>query len=175
MRDEQAAAAGVSEWLATAHPEPERPAREWGHYGMALLPLGTSFAAVRLGGDLVQAALGPAHPDHRARVLAELLDGPIIYDPWRGRQGTYYALVPWPEQDEWRHGVHAERLGPDVYLGVPRLDRTEPPGPHWAAAPRYSGDLCCPQSLSALVTRAVEARAEGSDTVFSGKGQRLGR
>lgn len=39
----------------------------------------------------------------------------------------------------------------DTYLGVPRLNRLEPPGTYWVVPPRYDGDLCSPQLVRELV------------------------
>ncbi len=52
----------ISEWLARAHPVPQQAHTEWSRQGVALLPLGERFAAVRLTGELVHAAIGCTEP-----------------------------------------------------------------------------------------------------------------
>jgi len=119
----------ISEWLARAHPVPQQACAEWSNQGVALLPLGDLFAAVRLPGELVYAALGCEDPDQVAAALREWLHGPVIHDR-RNTGATYYALINWGagvvqqlDQDE-----DAPCLGKGVYLGVPRIDRREPTG-----------------------------------------------
>ncbi|WP_340378699.1 hypothetical protein U5640_28280 [Streptomyces sp. SS7] len=140
----------TSEWLARAHPVPERAHAEWSHQAVALLPLGTSFAAVRLSGALVHAALGCEEASRVAFALRERLQGPVIHDH-RTAGPTYYVLIQWHAGLVWDYGDTAPCLYGDTYLGVPRLDRVEPPGTYWVVPPRYDGDLCTPQLVRELV------------------------
>jgi len=142
----------ISEWLARAHPVPRQARADWSNQGVALLPLGNLFAAVRLPGGLVCAAVGCEEPDQVAVALDELLHGPVIHDH-RNTGATYYALINWGagviqqvEQDE-----DAPCLGKGTYLGVPRIDRRQPPGTYWVVPPRYDGDLCRPRAVRSLV------------------------
>ncbi|MDH6215994.1 hypothetical protein M2283_003298 [Streptomyces pseudovenezuelae] len=119
----------ISEWLARAHPVPQQACAEWSDQGVALLPLGGLFAAVRLPGELVHAAVDSTDADRVAAALKALLHGPVIHDH-RVAGATYYALINWGagliEQMEQTEDTLC--LGEGAYLGVPRIDRREPPG-----------------------------------------------
>ncbi|ANS65504.1 hypothetical protein SLINC_3280 [Streptomyces lincolnensis] len=140
----------ISEWLARAHPVPEQVLAEWSSQGVALLPLGELFAAVRLSGALVHAATGSEQPDQVAAALKEQLRGPVIHDP-RGTNQTYYPLIQWHAGLVWDYNRSAPCLRDDTYLGVPRLDLREPPGAYWAVPPCYDGNLCRPQAVRDLI------------------------
>ncbi|MEV5488645.1 hypothetical protein AB0L47_11655 [Streptomyces bobili] len=139
-------------WLARAHPAPDRARMDWAAQGVALLPLGVHFAAVRVAADLVHSAVGSNDADEVAVGLGELLGGSIIYDR-RASGGTYYALIQGHAGLVWAYGDFAPCLGHGSYLGVPRLDHQQPPGTYWVVPPRYEGDLCAPRSIVALVRR----------------------
>jgi hypothetical protein len=145
----------ISEWLARAHPVPEQARSEWANQGVALLPLGRRFAAVRLAGSLVHAALGSDDPSLVAEVLSLRLRGPLIHDH-RATGPTYYALIQWHAGLVWDYGHAAPCLQGDTYLGVPRIDRLEPPGTYWLVPPRYDGDLCRPQAVRDLIDIGLE-------------------
>ena len=129
-------------WLMATCPAAshERLRMEWQENGVALLPLGTLFSAVRIPGRLIFAT---ALTEDREEVDAFLDDalrgGPVICAPHGSR---YYALVPgsvsrtWREAaKEWR-SADVEVLGIGSYLGVPRVDATgyaEACGAHSAA------------------------------------------
>ncbi|WP_416985940.1 hypothetical protein [Streptomyces sp. T028] len=117
---------------------------------MALLPLSGLFAAVRLPGELVHAAIGCEEPCQVAVALRERLQGPVIHDH-RTTGPTYYVLIQWHAGLVWDYAEAAPCLYGDTYLGVPRLDRLEPPGTYWVVPPRYDGDLCRPQFVRELV------------------------
>lgn len=142
----------IAEWLARAHPVPQQAQIEWSSNGVALLPLGDRFAAIRISGGLMHTALGCDEPLQVAKDLAKRLQGPVIHDH-RIAGSTYYPLVNWGagvlgqlEQDP-----DAPCLGVGTYLGVPRIDRLEPPGTYWIVPPRYDGDLCPPRAVRELV------------------------
>ncbi|GAA2421916.1 hypothetical protein GCM10010255_73510 [Streptomyces coeruleofuscus] len=132
------------------HPEPERVRTEWAAQGVALLPLGERFAAVRMASDVVHAAVQSEDQERVAAALGELLGGSIIYDR-RVAGGTYYALVDWHAGLAWAYDGIVSCLGRGTYLGVPRIDRQRPPGTYWVVPPRYAGDLCRPCSVVGLV------------------------
>ncbi|MFE9440978.1 hypothetical protein ACFYO2_18650 [Streptomyces sp. NPDC006602] len=140
----------IAEWLALAHPAPAQVRAEWSNQGVALLPLGRRFAAVRLSGVLVYAALDSDDPSVVAEALFERLRGPVIHDN-RTAGPTYYALIQWHAGLVWDYNRSAPCLRDDTYLGVPRIDRREPPGTYWVVPPRYDGDLCRPQAVRELV------------------------
>ncbi|MFF5983594.1 putative ATP-grasp-modified RiPP [Streptomyces olindensis] len=159
----------VSEWLARSHPAPERVRKEWAAQGVALLPLGERFAAVRIASEVVHAAVRSEDQDRVATALGGLLGGAIIYDR-RGAGGTYYALVEGHAGPAWAYDDVVTCLGRDTYMGVPRIDRRQPPGTYWVVPPRYEGQLCAPRSVLDLVelgrTRLAldgETRSYGGD------------
>jgi hypothetical protein len=147
---QQATEREIAEWLTREHPVPTQVWTEWASHGVALLPLGKRFAAVRMTTDVVHAAVEASCSAEVALALRELLGGPIVYDR-RAVGVTYYALIQRNTELVWAHDAVAPCLGEGIYLGVPRIDRREPPGTYWLAAPRYPGDLCTSQDVAALV------------------------
>ncbi|MGW7543411.1 hypothetical protein ACWGKQ_20205 [Streptomyces sp. NPDC054770] len=101
-------------------------------------------------------------PDQVAVCLGLLLGGSIIYDR-RVAGGTYYALIQGHAGLVWAYDDIATCLGYGTYLGVPRLDRQQPPGTYWLVPPRYEGDLCAPRSITALVKRGRSRLAARSE------------
>lgn len=138
---------------------------EWsGEGGVALLPLGTLYSAVRIPEHLVHAVAGSTEPAAVDEFLARaLLGGPVICDP-SGRR--YYALVPASTATRWRHG-DADCLGRGTHLGVPRLDALEPDPQAWAsywAVPMPSaGVLCEPEAVAQLVVVAAYRTASAEE------------
>ncbi|MEV0259628.1 hypothetical protein AB0H82_35950 [Streptomyces sp. NPDC050732] len=153
-----APAATLSAWFAHSQLGPEQACREWAESGVALLPLGGRFDAVRLPEALVQAAVGVTAPQVVAARLAWLIKGPVVYDG-RTLGGSYYTLMKPCRDRVWKHQDCAPRLSRGTYLGVPRLDRTEPPGPYWIMRPRFQGDLCEPAAVAALIGLGQNADA----------------
>ncbi|WP_200302213.1 hypothetical protein [Streptomyces adelaidensis] len=149
----------ITDWLARAHPHPDRARAEWSDRGVALLPMATRFSAVRLSSQLVHAAVGTHEPKALAEELAFRLDGAVIHDSFSvGR--AYYALVHWHAGLVWDNNDNdAQCLGADAYLGVPRIERVAPPGTYWLVPPQYEGDYCRPEAVRRLVEqgRAVLA------------------
>ncbi|WP_409054860.1 hypothetical protein [Streptomyces sp. SYP-A7185] len=144
----------ICEWLARAHQNPAQAWREWSPSGggVALLPLGRAFVAPRLPEALVYAAAGTVDLQEAAAYLAQAL-GPVLFDG-RTMGGTYYPLT-WPlTVPVWKHQAVAPLLGRGTYLGVPRIERSQPPGTYWAVPPRHVGDLCEPAAVDALITLA---------------------
>ncbi|MGV9455395.1 hypothetical protein ACWDRW_29870, partial [Streptomyces sp. NPDC003635] len=83
----------VQGWLASAHPSPGAVHGEWGGTaGLALIPLGRRFDAVRLSEDLVRGVAGISDPPTVNDWLGWTFNSrPVIHDPSGSR---YYALVP---------------------------------------------------------------------------------
>lgn len=146
----------AAEWLARAQQEPQYAWNAWSRTGIAVLPLGPRFVTSRLSEKLVYAAVGSSTTDEVAVGLEQLLDGPVIFDS-RRMGGTYYPLMGPLRASAWEHQDTAPLLTEGTYLGVPRLDRLEPPGTYWAVPPRAAGDLCELAALAALVTLACTA------------------
>ncbi|TLS45676.1 hypothetical protein FE633_12955 [Streptomyces montanus] len=68
----------------------------------------------------------------------------------------------------WNSGLQAECLGWGTWLGVPRLDVTEPPGSHSMVPPRYEGDLCPPRAVTQLIAAGLTQQAETSQSGETG-------
>ncbi|MGI5438349.1 hypothetical protein ACQEV4_13290 [Streptomyces shenzhenensis] len=159
---------GTDRHLATEHwllstldgPHHDRARLEWQEHGVALLPLGGLFSAVRLPGRLVEAAAG--RPFASAEVdafLAETLHGgPVIYDPHGQR---YYALVPATMPVTWKHAVDdwqvvdVDCLGRGTYLGVPRVTATRLEAQarvsYWAVPIASAALMCAPLTVARLI------------------------
>jgi hypothetical protein len=119
-------------WLLSTLPDPRKGRQQWQDTGVAMLPLGTLFSAIRLPGRLVLAVVG-AHSLPSAEIDAVLSDAlggaPVICDP---RHRRYYVLVPASVPTSWRAAaddwrvVDVDVLGRGTVLGVPKPSRTEP-------------------------------------------------
>lgn len=139
----------IAEWLARAADDPEQARGQWTTQGVALLRCGRRFDAVRIPADLVHAALGTDEAPIIAAALPFDLGGPVILD-----RSHYYALIFGHSGMVWDEGDDTPRLGPDTYLGVPRLDRMTPPGAHWVVPPQFDGDVCRPNTVRLFIARA---------------------
>jgi hypothetical protein len=148
----------ITEWLASAHPTPDQAHEEWAHGGIALLPLGHRFAAVRLTARLVETALNTADETAIATQLEERLNGPVIHDT-RSTGQPYYALIEWHAGLIWDDAT-APCLSSGWHMGVPHISRTRPPGTYWLLPPRRDGDLCRPAAVRQLVDDARKATAD---------------
>ncbi|MEU6339302.1 hypothetical protein ABZ839_33810 [Streptomyces cellulosae] len=132
----------ASLWLLGAAPDVETAVAEWDTNGVAVLVERRAWDAVRvpygaLGFDFDGLA--------RAEDLRGLLDklglaGPLFCDPYRA---YLYFLVPPGSDRDWPHGAMA-RAGVECFgghseyvhhVGMPRVDRTDRPGPHWLVTP----------------------------------------
>ncbi|MFD4631432.1 hypothetical protein ACFVYR_21335 [Streptomyces sp. NPDC058284] len=150
----------VFDWLARAQAEPRQAYREWTGCGVALLPLGRRFNAVRLPARLVHAGVGTADPDVVTATLTELLHGPVIHN---SPLQTYHALLePYPPH-RWAYAHVAPMLGTGQFLGVPAADLTGPTGLHWAVRPHAVGALCSPPSVAALAALGVRLLPRPAD------------
>lgn len=154
-------------WLLSTLTHPQQGRQEWKTHGVALLPLGGLFAAIRLPAPLVL-AVAAVHsmpsPDIDA-ILAEVLEGgPVICDP---RHERYYALVPATVPTSWRAAADDWRafgvgtLGRGCLLGVPRLTDTTPHGldSYWSVAPESMAMLCTPLAVARLIAAGQELLA----------------
>lgn len=161
--------AAVEQWLLSAHPTPSDARKEWGEVGVAVLPLGTLFSAVRIPRWLVLSAirLEEANRGTLDRFLSEMLcGGPVIGDQHEQR---YYALTPADMPSRWHRAaadwarLGVEILGEDWRLGVPRLPAQDwfgpPPASYWAAPIRRPGELCEPADVARLIASGVRADA----------------
>ncbi|MGY1454175.1 hypothetical protein [Streptomyces sp. SS8] len=145
----------VEQWLLSALDEDRqgKARAQWAETGVALLPCGRLFAAVRLPAGLVHAAARSAEPETVTAYLRRALcDGPVFVDTCRWR---YYALVPVSVAHRWLDR-DAECLSTDSYLGVPRPDLTlTGPGPgraSWVVPMGSPGELCTGAAVAQLVS-----------------------
>lgn len=136
----------VSRWLASSLGDPSSALQDWQDGRPAIVRSGVKFDAVRMPQELVHAAAASSAGDVIAATLAEILDGPVIRDPY----SWFYALVP-PQTTETWLSPRATVLGRGAWLGVPRVDRTAPPGVHWAVPPVRVGWLCTPTAVAELL------------------------
>lgn len=153
-------------WLLAAHPSPSQVREEWSQPGgVALLPLGTLFSAIRIPRRLVLSAANVEESrDHVAEVMIDhflfeaLHGGPVICDL---HQLRYYALVPAGMPTKWRQAAADWRpLGVDclsrgTLLGVPNV-KAETPDPkrwqsYWAVPMDSPGELCEPLAVARLI------------------------
>ncbi|GGU99759.1 hypothetical protein [Streptomyces spectabilis] len=145
----------VSQWLAEADPRPGKVWAEWEKHGVALLPLGRRFDAIRVTAERVHDAVGSDAPHTVATALETWLDGPVIRD-LRSSSGPYYVLAA-PGAD-W--DGPAERLTTGTYLGVPRPGHATVLS-RWVVLPQHPGALCDSRYLRALLATATPLRTVG--------------
>lgn len=154
-------------WLLSTRPDPKRARHEWNTDGVALLPMGGLFSAVRLPARLLLAIVGGKAPSRDVdALLDEVLEGgPVICDP---RHQRYYALVPatmprtWHQAaDDWRE-VDVDCLGRGTCLGVPSLTAVEPRGldSYWSVPMPSAGILCAPLAVARLIAAGVHQLVE---------------
>ncbi|MGK5499656.1 hypothetical protein ACSNOF_17170, partial [Streptomyces sp. URMC 125] len=70
----------VEHWLLSTTADPQAARSQWRESGLALLPCGSIFAAVRMPGDVVRAAAGTSRTGEVDAFLREALDGPVFVD-----------------------------------------------------------------------------------------------
>jgi hypothetical protein len=141
----------VMDWLLSATESPDGAFREWDRQGMALLPCGTLFSAVRIPEAIVHAAvLSMDDEEVDARLAVSLLGGPVICDTVARR---YYALVP-AGTTRWK-APDTICLGHGCHLGIPLPGRTGHDSQEWRSywsVPMESvGALCVPDAVADLV------------------------
>ncbi len=158
-------------WLLAAHASPRFARTQWQTHGVALLPLGALFSAIRIPGRLVQAVVASTDPCDIDAVLDETLGGgPVICDVHGPR---YYALVPASVPRTWRQAVEDWQahevacLGHGAYLGVPRPDAVEFPlhrgGSYWSVPVESVGSLCKPLAVARLIAAGVHELDENRE------------
>lgn len=138
----------ISDWLARAHPSPREAVTEWANRGVALLPLGVRFDAVRVPAARIHRSVCSEDPAAVATALDGWLCGPVVRD-LRASSGDYYVLVA--PGAEW-NGTE-ELLGKGSFLVVPRIGNLSMIT-HWVVPPRHPGNLCSTARLRALLTLA---------------------
>ncbi|QCX75077.1 hypothetical protein C9F11_06885 [Streptomyces sp. YIM 121038] len=141
--------------LAEADPNPGTVWAAWARYGVALLPLGRRFDALRVPAEQVHHTVGSDDVDTVATVLRAWLDGPVIRD-FRSSHGPYYVLIA-PGAD-W--DGPAERLTTGTYLGVPRPGHATTLS-RWVVLPPHPGALCDTRHLRTLLATTASLRTVG--------------
>lgn len=151
----------AEKWLYAAATSREVAASEWAGQGVALLTAGTMWDAVRVPYAVLDPNLERDTAPARRRLNELQLAGPVFCDPYR----LYlYVLVPPSTDRQWPSTLAPAGVvclgGTRSYIhhvGVPRLDRTAPPGPHWLTPPDGTGRLTDFQHLyQVLHARAGE-------------------
>ncbi|MFF0597939.1 hypothetical protein [Streptomyces antibioticus] len=159
----------VRHWLLSTLPDPKKGIGEWRATGVAMLPLGMLFSAVRLPAQLVLASPGACSVPSAEidATLGEVLGGaPVICDP---RHQRYYVLVPasmpvtWSAAaDDWRV-VDVDVLGRGTLLGIPKLSRTEPHplDTYWSVPMESAAVLGEPMVVARFIAAAVHLMGPG--------------
>lgn len=148
----------VEHWLLSAVRDREAARADWAETGVALIPCGTLFSAVRLPADLVHAAAGTAETGAVDGYL-QALQGPVFVNR---HADLYYALTPASTARRWA-GPGIEALGKGAFLGVPHpgLTRPEPGRPYWPVPMDSPGELCPPDAVARLIAAGrAEARQD---------------
>ena len=168
----------IEHWLLATRPDRKLARQEWATHGVAMLPLGGLFSAVRIPNDLIQALAASDNQTDLDTFLEDALNGgPVICDP---RHHRYYALVPatvpvtWKQAvDDWR-AVGVDCLGRGAYLGVPRPNRTDfrgcTGGSYWSVPMRGMAMLCAPLTVARLIAAGTHQMAELAAAADSGPG-----
>ncbi|GAA2732398.1 hypothetical protein [Streptomyces nogalater] len=134
-------------WLLQAAPHKETAGIEWSQQAVALLTAGVTWDAVRVPYEVLDPAYNyDTEPLVLRRRLDELsVDGAVFCDPHRP---CLYVMVPPGTDRLWPQDADVVKLGVDCLggtlpyirlVGVPRLDRTEPPGSYWLLPPDKAG------------------------------------
>jgi hypothetical protein len=154
----------VRTWLLVAALDVSEATTQWQESGIALLRCGGIFGAVRISANLVRAAAGTDNTREIDAFLAEgLQGGPVFMDLCAQR---YYVLVPVStgQRYEWtsRRDPETEFLGRGCFLGVPRLEATEPKDvrSYWCVPMDGPGTLTVPDAVSQLLAVARFRRAQ---------------
>jgi hypothetical protein len=162
-------------WLLAAHPSPEQARKEWGQRGgVALLPLGTLFSAVRIPRELV---LSAANVEESGDYLVDVMVDHFLFEALHGapvicdlHQARYYALVPASMPAKWHkaaadwRALGVDCLGRGTLLGVPNVKAKKPDATkwasYWAVAMDSPGELCEPLAVARLIAAGQRRMAQ---------------
>jgi hypothetical protein len=161
----------IEHWLLAGSQNRDRTRMEWQEHGVAMLPLGARFSAIRLPGRLVYALAGTDARADADAFLEQALDGPVICDQHHPR---YYALVSASVPVTWRQAagewrtVDVDCLGRGTILGVPRVDavgsNSGPYASYWSVPMPSAGILCAPLQVARLIAAAQVMLHEEPET-----------
>ncbi|MFJ3960024.1 hypothetical protein [Streptomyces sp. NPDC090036] len=150
----------TADWYACCLADPAAAHAAWREHGVAVLPLGARFEAVRIPDALAHAAVESSADRVVDLALTLALEGPVIRDA-RGR--NRYALVEPGTGEDWQPRSAVECLGDGTHLGVPDIGRDRV-GPgrtlYWASAPG-PGAYFCRVAAVRLLVRVGRARLAG--------------
>ncbi|MEU6758617.1 hypothetical protein [Streptomyces sp. NPDC046685] len=152
----------TAEWYARCLAEPTVAYAEWEDHGVAVLPLGARFEAVRIPEALAYTAAESTEGGVVDLALLLALEGPVIHDS-RGR--NYYALVNPGTAERWSSRSSVECLTHGTHLGVPDvgLERSAPNRPiYWAASPSPGAYFCRTAAVQLLVRVGAARLAEAA-------------
>ncbi|MGZ9933325.1 hypothetical protein ACXNSR_26010 [Streptomyces sp. NC-S4] len=147
----------TADWYARSLADPAAAHAAWWEHGVAVLPLGARFEAVRIPDPLAHAAVESSDDRIVDLALTWALEGPVIHDP-RGR--NRYALVEPGTAERWKPQSTVECLGHGTHLGVPDLGRVRPVSSrtlYWASTPG-PGAYFCRVAAVRLLVRVGRAR-----------------
>ncbi|MFF7954000.1 DUF6415 family natural product biosynthesis protein [Streptomyces griseorubiginosus] len=148
--------ARTADWLLLASPSPAAALTEWNRRGITLLTVNTVFAVARMPGERVHVAAGTAEPVEVAAYLHQALHGGGVFVG--DDNAAYYALLPtYTSGLDWgAPGV--DLLGPDFFVGVPRLSLTAADARHvrsyWSVPMRSPHFLCAADAVQRLAAYA---------------------
>ncbi|MCC3769461.1 hypothetical protein [Streptomyces sp. UNOC14_S4] len=123
-------------WLASADNNRAHADQWFTNAGVAILPVGKVWDAIRVDKPLA------------GYVLAAQLPGPVIRDG----EDHYFLVAPGSASRWTTPGSQA--LGPACYVAVPAPEHTKGPGIYWVQPPDGSGLLVDSERLAALVQEA---------------------
>jgi len=152
----------VKLWLLAAARDREEAREQWRQPdGIALLPCGQRFSAVRIPARVVWAALKTdVLRDVDERMNKWFDGGAVLMDL---HSHMYYALVPSEAEWTWtdRECPGVGLLGGNSLLGIPAVQRTEPRGrAYWCMPMETPGDLCHLDEVEQLVTEGCRSLRE---------------
>lgn len=165
----------IAGWLARAHSDPAQAAAKWRTDGLAVMPLGVRYSAVRVPDTAVATVSGLRERGQWDAYLCDVVGGPVICDPVGHR---YYLLVARRAEEAWAHLAESWRtvgiglLGDGVVLGMPSPYTGPDPlrrASYWASPAPRAGVLCPPLAVLQLIDAALTAQAVESSTEIRGQ------
>lgn len=165
----------IAAWISRAHRDPQAAMAQWRDMGLAMMPLGVRFSAVRVPDEAVATVTGYTKRQEWDEYLRDVVGGPTICDP-RGHR--YYILIARKTAEAWSYLAESWRtigvgiLGEGAIVGVPSpLREPDPEGrlSYWAAPALQAGMLCPPLPVLQLIDAALTAHSVESCTDKGGQ------
>ncbi|MET8677359.1 hypothetical protein ABZW18_07170 [Streptomyces sp. NPDC004647] len=139
--------------LAGSEDQARQVEAEWWERGIALLPVGPAWDAVKLPDSLVRRVAAGDHPEPVRAVLAEFgVTGPVFLE-----RDTYYVLVPPGTAARWDAGAECITTteSKSHYMGIPSPAQDDATWSHWVIRPDADA-LCSPAAVRALIQAHAE-------------------